>query len=391
MSLAISASSSLREVRRLEVGADPLRPERVDQRLHHRVRHRAEQIRDRLGDLAERRDQLGAALHGAGGHPDQRDDLLPVPRLRDHRQRRGGRQVDQRRHVVARGRRPFAEQLEQRLGGLRRVEDRPGVDDRPDGMQLELELRDDPEVAAAAAEAAQELRILALAGVHELAVGSDDVRTDQVVAGEPVAAHQPADPAAEREASDAGRRNEPAGGGEAVHGRLVVEVAPGRAAADVRDARRGVDAHAAHLAEVDHHATVDGREAGHAVAAAPDGDRQVVRASESDCGNDVRGAVGADDHGRPPAGVRPVPDLARLGVALVRRRQHLSSRGVPQLLHRCLAEHGSECLRHLVLPFLVRVDEVLTRPSLRELCGVLARLRSCRSTASTPSVSCDCR
>src|SRR4030095_9788609 len=48
-------------------------------------------------------------------------------------------------------------------------------------MELELELRNHAEVAAAAARAPIELRILASAGMHDLAVGRDDVDRLQVV------------------------------------------------------------------------------------------------------------------------------------------------------------------------------------------------------------------
>ena len=101
--------------------------------------------------------------------------------------------------------------------------------------------------------------------MHELAVGGDDVGADEVVAGEAVLAHQPADAAAEREAADAGRGDEAAGRREAVRLRLVVDVGPDRAAADVGDAGRDVDAHLAHRREVDDHAVVAGREPGDAV------------------------------------------------------------------------------------------------------------------------------
>ena len=67
---------------------------------------------------------------------DERRDLLAVPLLRDHRQRRRGRQVDERGDLVGRVRRPVAERAQQVAGGVGRVEDRPGVDDRPERVQL---------------------------------------------------------------------------------------------------------------------------------------------------------------------------------------------------------------------------------------------------------------
>ena len=74
----------------------------------------------------------------------------------------------------------------------------------------------------------QQVGVLGLDRVHEPAVGGDHVGADQVVAGEAVLAHQPADAAAEREAADAGRRDQAAGGREPVRLGLVVDVAPRR-------------------------------------------------------------------------------------------------------------------------------------------------------------------
>src|SRR3954468_19536172 len=97
-------------------------------------------------------------------------------------------------------------------------------------MQAELELGDDPEVAAAAPQAPQELGVLGLARVHQLPVRRHDVRCGEVVARQAELAHRPADAAAEREARDAGGRDEAPGGREAVGLGLVVDVGPDRAA-----------------------------------------------------------------------------------------------------------------------------------------------------------------
>ena len=66
-------------------------------------------------------------------------------------------------------------------------------------------------------------------GSGETAVGGDDVRRDQVVAGKAVLALEPADAAAERQARDAGGRDGAAGGREAERLRLAVELAPRQA------------------------------------------------------------------------------------------------------------------------------------------------------------------
>ncbi len=91
-----------REIRRLEVGVDPLRPQRIEERLHHLIRHRAEQVGDRLRDLTECANELLAPLGRAAADGDERRDLLSVPFLREHRQRRRSGEVDERRDLARR-------------------------------------------------------------------------------------------------------------------------------------------------------------------------------------------------------------------------------------------------------------------------------------------------
>src|SRR5216684_3101768 len=70
------------------------------------------------------------------------------------------------------------------------------------------------------------------------------LRSDEVVCSEAVLAHQPADAAAKRESSDAGGRDETAGGGEPVGVRRGVELAPGKTRLRDREALLRVDANA---------------------------------------------------------------------------------------------------------------------------------------------------
>ena len=99
-------------------------------------------------------------------------------------------------------------------------------------MRLELERRDDAEVAAGAAHGPEEILVLGRARPAQLAVGGDDVDREQVVDRQPVLAAQVADAAVERQAGDARRRHDAAGHREAEQLRLAVDVAPGRAALD---------------------------------------------------------------------------------------------------------------------------------------------------------------
>ena len=82
-------------------------------------------------------------------------------------------------------------------------------------MEAKLELGDDPEVAATAAQAPEELGLFGLAGLDEVALGGDQIDRDELVDRQPVLAMKPADTTAERQACDAGvgddsaRRREP--------------------------------------------------------------------------------------------------------------------------------------------------------------------------------------
>ena len=115
-----------------------------------------------------------------------------------------------------------------------------------DRVELELERRDDPEVAAAAPETPEQVGVLLLARDHELAVGGDDVARAQVVDREAVLPHQVADAAAERETSDAGVADDPAGDAKPEHLALAVDVVVEATALDADGLGERVDARPGH-------------------------------------------------------------------------------------------------------------------------------------------------
>src|SRR5207237_3062362 len=65
------------------------------------------------------------------------------------------------------------------------------VDDRRERAELELHLRHDAEVAAAALEAPEQLLVLVLGRPDDLAVGGDDVGAEDVVGGKAELALEP--------------------------------------------------------------------------------------------------------------------------------------------------------------------------------------------------------
>jgi hypothetical protein len=82
------------------------------------------------------------------------------------------------------------------------VEHRPADEHPSERVRLELERRDDAEIAASAAERPEELPLRVVARAQHLAVGCHDLGRHQAVDREPELAAEPAEPAAEREAGE---------------------------------------------------------------------------------------------------------------------------------------------------------------------------------------------
>ena len=166
-------------------------------------------------------------------------------------------------------------------------------------MQLVFERGDDAEVAAAAAQSPEQVRVIVGARGQEPAIGGDDVGGEQVVAGQAVLALQPADAAAEGEAGDAGRRHGAAGGGESEGLGLAVELSPGQARLGVRDPLHRIYPDAFHGRQVDDQSVVADRLSGNVVATAADRDGQTVLDAELECSHHVGHAGAPGDHRRP--------------------------------------------------------------------------------------------
>ncbi len=89
---------------------------------------------------------------------------------------------------------------------VERMHEKPGQDLRPQRVEPELERGDDAEIAAAAPQRPEEIRVFLFARSDQLAVSRDNLRRNEIVDGQPKLACGPAKAAAEREACDAGRR-----------------------------------------------------------------------------------------------------------------------------------------------------------------------------------------
>jgi hypothetical protein len=203
----------------------------------------------------------------------------------------------------------------------------------PTGLHRVLERRRDAEVAAAATDRPEEVRMLGGADVPHAAVGHDELGGAEVVEGEAVLRHQPAETAAEREPRDARRAHDATGCGESMYLCLAIELLPQHAALRARRALARIDVNALHRREVDHQAVIDGGAAGDVVPAAADGDLQAERARELHGVDDVGRPVAARDEGRPPvdepvvhaAGV-VVTDVVPLQELARERRRELGDR-----------------------------------------------------------------
>ena len=170
-----------------------------------------------------------------------------------------------------------------------------------------------------------------LAGGDELAVRSDEVDGEQVVDRRAVLAHQPADPAAERESGDPGVRDDAADGGEPVELRLAVELTPQHARLGARRPRCRVDADAPHRRQVDHEPAVAERMPANPVATGAHRDEQIALARVANGRDHVGDAGAARDAGR-PAVDRTVPDPATRLIADARRQQELAAQRAAQLV-----------------------------------------------------------
>ena len=225
--------------------------------------------------------------------------------------------------------REVAHEAEQVAGRVERVRDQAAGDHRADRVQPVLERRGDAEVAAAAAEAPEQVRMLVGAHGQDAPVGRHELDREQVVGGEAELRHQPAETAAERQAGDSRRRDRAARDGEAVELRLAVELLPEHAALRAHRPRGGIDVDALHRREVDHQPAVGDGGAGDVVPAAADRELPALLARGVDRADDVRRPAAAGDQRGPPVD-QPVVDATHLVVGRISRLENLSGEALDE-------------------------------------------------------------
>ena len=243
--------------------------------------------------------------------------------LRRHEGKRRCLPLDDDRHQLVRSvGAPIAIEAQERGGIVHRPEDRSGEHDRAHRVKPKLELGDDPEVAAPAAQAPEEVRVLGLARLHELPVGGHQVNREELVDRQSVLSLEPADAAAQGEAGDAGVGDDPAGRREPEGLCLAVQLAPEHPGLSPCRSRIRVHPDALHRSEVDDDPAIADGQSGEAVASAADRDREAGAPREPHRRDHVRHAGASRDQGREPVD-RPVPDPALHVVGGVRRSHQL--------------------------------------------------------------------
>ncbi len=177
---------------------------------------------------------------------------------------------------------------------------REGVHGKPadhlaDRMQSVFERRCDTEVAAAAAQSPEQIRVRLLRDVEHLALRGDELDRQEIVRGEPVNSHEPAESAAEREARDPRCRDRAARHGQTVLSRRCVELIPGHASFGSRGPGVRIHVNGFHLGEIDHETAFGDGAARDVVTPSAHGDLESVLVREHDRPGDVlRGSAARD-------------------------------------------------------------------------------------------------
>ncbi len=206
----------------------------------------------------------------------------------------------------------------QQLGrGLDRMGDQ-SAHDRLRGVQPVGERRGDAEVPAAAPQRPEEIGVRRRVDLEYVAFRRDELDREQIVCGESVLGHQPAEAAAEGVARDPRAGDRASGHRQPVLGGGAVQLRPDHAALDRGGSPLGVDRDPLHLGEVDHHPAVRHGAAGHVVAAAADRDLESGPARERERRCDVARRPAADDESRSAVDEAVVNGTGRVVAGVVR-------------------------------------------------------------------------
>ena len=195
-------------------------------------------------------------------------------------------------------------------------DERAGQDVRPDPVRPKGEGRDHPEIAAATADAPEQVRVLLVGRVDGGPGRGHDVDREQVVHGQSVGMREPPEAAAEGEPRDARPGHDPDRHRETERFGGAIDMAQRGTGRDTHFPRVRVHDHVGQVAQVEHDAAVDGAVSGHVVTAATDRQGQPEVPGRRDRPGDVGDRAGPDDRDR-MAVDHAVPDGARLLIGRV--------------------------------------------------------------------------
>jgi hypothetical protein len=156
----------------------------------------------------------------------------------------------------------------------------------------------DAEVAAAPAQGPEQVRVRGRVDLEHLAGRGHELDAEQVVGRQAVLGHQPAEPAAERKAGDACRRDGAPGHCQAMGTGCRVELGPRSPALGGEGGALGIDRDVGHVGEADHQPAVGDGASRDVVPAAAYRDLDPRATCEGERGDHVAGRSGADDDPR---------------------------------------------------------------------------------------------
>jgi hypothetical protein len=196
-------------------------------------------------ELAQRLDQFDACRRAAQvGGLHQREGPA-AQRLGHLRQRREAHDAAERGDLVGHRAGPQAPRVQHLRAAIDREEQHPGIQ-FAHRVQPHLQRGHHPDAAAAAADRPEQVRLVVRVGAHEASVRGHEFHCGDAVGGQPVAAGQPAHPAAEGIAGHADVR-----GGARERGQAVLPGGDGHVPPDGAGPGPGgvggrVDAHPLH-------------------------------------------------------------------------------------------------------------------------------------------------
>src|ERR1700722_1911220 len=306
------------------------RKERLEHALHLEVADRTERVGDRCTEAPQRLQYpfaVGNRAAVATGDGKYGDPIGESERAALSHQ------------IIRTGGGEFTPEMQYLLGFGRRVEHR-AAEYVAHLVQTVFERGHDAEVAAAAAHPPKKVLVFDCVRGQQLPLGSDHIRTDDIVDRQSVLGMQVTPPAAECQTRDADGRDYPERGGQPERLSLTIKLAERKSGLGACRVSCRIDAYALHRREIDHETRVANGLAGDTVSPAAHGDQYVMIAGETHTRDHVGGTGTARDKRRPSVdhGIR---QLSGCIIRLLSGEQDLTAKSLLELLNRRFWNHRS--------------------------------------------------